>query len=94
MSFAQRKSQEDEGTIGSGGTARGSSSASATSTSNTNNNHINDVAEPSPATTGSAGQSTSVESDPGKLLNGGTTYVDSSHWQAILDDVCRSCRIL
>jgi archaellum component FlaF (FlaF/FlaG flagellin family) len=54
---------------------------------------VNNSAEPSPETSGAAEQSTSVEADPGKLLNNGTTYVDASNWQAILDDVCQSLRV-
>jgi hypothetical protein len=96
LSFAQQKKQEDESGSGSsgsnsGGAARGSS-ASASSTSPANN--LNNSAEPSPATSGLADQSTSVESDPGKLLKNGTMYVDASNWQAILDDVCHLIEFL
>ncbi|EED16281.1 C6 transcription factor, putative [Talaromyces stipitatus ATCC 10500] len=88
LSFAQRKRQEDEGTSsGRTSTARGSNSASATPVSNTNNNDSNHM---NGGVKGLPDQRPSVRTDPGKLLNGGTTYVDSSHWQAILDDVCPS----
>lgn len=78
LSFAQQKKQEDGGP--SGGT-----SSSATTAANSNA-----ATEPSPATSDSAAQSPALNVDPGKIQNDeqlGTTYIDSSHWQAILDDV-------
>ncbi|PCH01896.1 Transcription factor [Penicillium occitanis (nom. inval.)] len=90
LSFAQQKKQEDESGSGSGGSgdsnhSGGAARGSAASTSPTNN--VNNSAEPSPETGAAVEQSTSVEVDPGKLLNNGTTYVDASNWQAILDDL-------
>ncbi|KAI7968098.1 hypothetical protein EIK77_007853 [Talaromyces pinophilus] len=81
---------EDESGSGSGGSgdsnhSGGAARGSAASTSPTNN--VNNSAEPSPETGAAVEQSTSVEVDPGKLLNNGTTYVDASNWQAILDDL-------
>lgn len=96
LSFAQQKKQVDESGsgsasgVGSGGDSNGrgaahDSSASATLISSAAN--VNGSKEPSPETTGAVSQKTPVEDDPGKLLNDGTTYVDASNWQAILDDV-------
>ncbi|KAL3704883.1 hypothetical protein TMatcc_008555 [Talaromyces marneffei ATCC 18224] len=91
LSFAQQKKQEDESGSGSGSGSGGSNSGGAARGSSTLTSpagHVNNnSAEPSPTTSGAAEQSTSVEADPGKLLNNGMTYVDASNWQAILDDL-------
>lgn len=88
LSFAQQKKQEDES--GSGESSHGGGAARGSSASTFPGNTVNNSAEPSPDTNGAVEQSTSVDVDPGKLLNNGTTYVDASNWQAILDDVCLS----
>lgn len=94
MSFAQQKKQEDESASGSGGSGDSNSGAARDSSASTSPAYnVNNSVEPSPVTNAAAEQSTSVEDDPGKLLNNGTTYVDASNWQAILDDVCLSLRI-
>lgn len=90
LSFAQQKKQEDSGSGGSGDSNHSDGAARGSSASTSPSNNVNNSAEPSPATNGTVQLSTSVEVDPGKLLNNGTTYVDASNWQAILDDVCLS----
>lgn len=90
LSFAQQKKQ-DERASGSGGSWDSNHSGGAvllSSASTSPGNIGNHSAHPSPEISGAMERSTSVEVDPGKLLNNGTTYVDASNWQAILDDVC------
>ncbi|KAH8700829.1 hypothetical protein BGW36DRAFT_317045 [Talaromyces proteolyticus] len=74
LSFAQQKKQQD-----------GSGSGAAASW------NVTDFAtDPSVTTEAAAAAAPLVEDDPGKILNNeqmGTTYVDSSHWRAILDDI-------
>jgi hypothetical protein len=71
LSFAQKRRQEDE-----------SMDDATASSGATNSTHDAAVL--------ATERGTPLEDDPGKLVNNeqaGTTYVDASHWQAILDDV-------
>lgn len=90
LSFAQKRRQEDDDGRGAAGTD------DVASNPVTNGGHDGNVVARTMQQNANTNTNTTtpLEDSPGKLVNNekvGITYVDASHWQAILDDVGVLC---